>query len=272
MKLLDPTLPNDPVFDPDGLQAHRVRAAARRPLHPRRAPRRRLALGLATGAAAAAAVAIGTGTTSPIDARAALLEAAERTGAIESGRAISTLRSDHPNRQAEVRNEMRFQGDDLEIVSTGQETLPSGETIDRRLTFREVDGVAYQRVGDGEFRRIGTSVPPDRSEPQGGVDVPPAIAGQIANDQLIALVKAADDVTSDGSTYRGTVTTGQIEAAAPTTAGRPRGPSWDVLVKLEVTINDDGLIRRVVATGERDVKTTEFLDLGEPQVIERPIR
>lgn len=273
LDLLDPTRPDDPAFDPDGPQARRVRAAAVRPA-PAKAPRRapRLALGgLAAAVLAAAAVVVGTTTTAP-DARAALLQAAERTGAIGSGRAVYTLQVDHGDvgYKADVRNEIRFQGDDIEIVSTGRETLPSGETMERALTYRQIDGVGYQRSGDnGPFLRLG-SIAPERREDGQAVDIPVGIAGAPDNEKLVALVKAADGVTIDGNTYRAAVTAGEFEDAARTAAGRSRGPAWDRPVQLELTVGDDGLIRRVVAAEEDNVKTTEFFDLGEPQVIEKP--
>jgi hypothetical protein len=275
LDLLDPTRPDDPSFDPDGAQAQRVRAAAAavRPAAPRKPPRRapRLALGgLAATVLAAAAVVVGTTTTAP-DARAALLQAAERTGAVDSGRAVYTLHADHGavGYKADVRNEIRFSGDDFEIVSAGRETLPSGKTEERSLTYRQIDGVGYQRTGDGPWVRLG-AIAPERREDGQAVDIPVGIAGRVDNEQLVELAKAADDVTIEGNTYRATVTAGEFEDAAQTTAGRPQGPAWDAPVKLELTVDDDGLIRRVVATEEHNVKTTEFFDLGEPQVIAKP--
>jgi hypothetical protein len=262
LELLDPTRPDDPAFDPAGPQAQRVLAAAMRPVpEPRRAPKR-LALVLAAAAAVAVAVVLATGTTAPTDARAALLQAAERTSAIDSGRVVWTLKADltDPLYKADIRNEIRFSGNDLEMVGTGQETLPNGQILDRRTTFRLVDGIGYERDGDGRFQELG----PVSHEGQ------LQITGQIDNEALVALVRSTDDLTVDGSTYRGTVTAGEFEDAAPTAPGRAKGPAWNRPIKLELTIDGEGLIRRIVATGEHEVRTTEYLDLGSRQVIEKP--
>jgi hypothetical protein len=268
LDLLDPTRPDDTAFDPHGSQAERVRAAALARHAPdparHRTPRRRIALGLATVVAATAAVV--TSTTAPTDARAALLRAAERTGAIESGRVVWTLQADHPGPgyAAEVRNEVRFSGDDAEITSRGTETLPGGKVTERRTTFRLIDGVGYTRDDTRPGR------PFERLEPISRGGEPLAIVDQAGNEALVALVKSTRDLQVDGDTYRGTTTAGAIEDAAPTAPSRSKSPAWDQRVELELTVGDDGLIRRVIARGEHDTRTTEYLDLGEPQTIEAP--
>lgn len=256
---LDPTRADDPAFDPDGQQAQRVFTAAQR--KPQRAPRRRVALALATVATAAAATVVVTTTTSPTDARAALLQAAERTANIDSGRAAWTLEADRPEGyRASIRNEIRFSGDDSELVSRGTETLPDGRTLRSDLTIRRIDGIAYQREGDGAFTRIG---------PVSG-DGLFAITGQVDNKALVALVKSADDLEVEGDTYRGTVTAGEVEDAAPTAPGRAKGPAWDRPVSLEITVDRDGYIRFILIKGRYEMRTTEYSDLGQKQVIERP--
>jgi hypothetical protein len=48
------------------------------------------------------------------------------------------------------------------------------------------------------------------------------------------------------------------------------GGGWKRKVQLAVTVGDDGLIRRWEVSSPQLTQTTEYVDLGEPQVIQRP--
>jgi hypothetical protein len=58
--------------------------------------------------------------------------------------------------------------------------------------------------------------------------------------------------------------------AAPTATARASGGGWKRKVQLAVTVDDDGVIRHVKVSSPQLTQTTEYVDLGEPQVIERP--
>jgi hypothetical protein len=272
LAVLDPTRPDDPRFDPDGEQGRRVLSAAVAAPFPRasrRRPRRLVpVLGVVAAAAAAGIVLLPTG--SPDDARAALQRAAERTAAVESGRVIWTLRADPPGAARSVdRSEISFSGGDLEWRSRSEMVLDDGRRV--------VDGVTYVEVGsDGYFRddtRPGGAF--QRSAPSAESDFPHQLVEHVGSEALVALVRGADDFAAQsargGATrYRATVTAGQVFDASPTAAGRARGGAWARPVTLEVTVGDDGLIRRVVSTDDRATMTVEYRDLNSPQVIERP--
>lgn len=273
--LLDPTRADDPAFDPHGPQARRVRTAALAASAPpasrsRRRPGLPVALtGLAAAAALAVAVVILTASPAP-DARAALQAAAKRTAAVDSGRAVWTMRSRIPadGYTGEARHVIRFDGEDLEAVYRSREVVEGRPPMVSAETFREVDGIGYSRDDSrprARFERLA-----------GGTGEGPAqlIARQADNETLVALVRGAGDVTpdehADGSTtYRATTTAGEVEDAAPTAPGRG-GPGWNRKVRLEVTVAADGLIRRVVVRDGPTTRTTDYSDLGIPQRIERP--
>jgi hypothetical protein len=264
LDLLDPTRPDDPRFDPAGEQAARVRAAAltRRPA-PRPAGRRLVLAGAV--AAIAAALLVVVVVRSPTDARAALEAAAARTAAIESGRVVWTIRSDPPGPVWVVgRAEIRFQGGDLAYVSSGEIVLEDGR--------RERTGSAYREIGDDAYARDDTKPGArfERMPPTSEEDQPHKLVANVGSQGLIALARRADDLTTDGTTYRATTTAGEVFDAAPTAAGRFQGGAWDRPVTLEVVVGPDGLVRRVSVTDDHGTETTEYLDLGEPQVIERP--
>lgn len=270
LDLLDPTRPDDVAFDPDGAQARRVRAAALQ-VGPAPAPargRRRVAItGGAVAAAVVIAITVGT-STAPSDARAALQEAAQQTGQADSGRVIVTIVGEDPatGYRAEVRTEIRFQQEDLEVIRRGREAIPGRGQIETATTLRLIDGVAYERNDSrpsGRFRKIGKFDP-----------VTFQVTGQVDDDALVDLVRATRDVKAeeDGgvTTYRGTTTAGAVEDAAPTAHGRAQGPAWNREVGLELTVGEDGLIRHVVVRDGEFTRTTRYVDLGETQSIERP--
>ena len=285
---LDPTSADDPRFDPHGLQAHRVRAAAiaraeeatdlatRRRTHvaaPRRRmggaaarPRRRGALVVALAIAIVVVVVLAVAPRSAPDARAALQRAAERTASVESGRVIWTMRADPPGpMRGWDRSEVRFTGGDLEWTNRGRSVSPDGERFTSRTTYREIGDDAYVLEG-GRFERVA---------PSAESDFPHKLVQQVGSEKLIELARRADDLTEEpapggGTTYRATATAGEVFDAAPIAAGRAQGGAWRRSVELAVTVGDDGLITRVVSTGRDETMTTEYADLGEPQPIERP--
>lgn len=106
-------------------------------------------------------------------------------------------------------------------------------------------------------------------------DFPHKLVEQVGDDALVALALRADDLeptpAPDGDTvYRASATAGQVEDAVPTAPGRASGGAWERRVGLEIGVGDDGLIERVVTASKRTTMTTEYLDLGKRQVIERP--
>jgi len=278
LDLLDPTSADDPRFDPHGAQARRVRAAAvaRAEASPQTgSPRRRWRrLALAGGAVAALAVAaviVGT-TGSPSDARAVLRDAAARTAAIESGRVIWTQRWNVPSKRLRgaYREEIRFDGEDLESVVRGRD-VNRGRTYLARSTFREVDGVGYTRDDSRPGARF-------VREPFQISDQDPThlIVEQVGSVALVDLARRSNDLTTEresdgGVTYRATTTSGAVFDAAPRAAGRMRGPAWARAVRLEIGVGPDGLIRRVRTSSDIETTVTEYLDLGEPQRIEPPV-
>jgi hypothetical protein len=291
LDLLDPTDPQDPRFDPGGDQARRVRAAAVARAQARPTPQRprltRRSLALVAGAAAALAVAavLVSTTGSPSDARAVLRDAARRTAAVESGRVIWSVRASARKPRGgpfrdEYREEIRFDGDDLAAVARSRwvDGNRSGST---RTTYVEVDRVGYTR--DDSKPNAPFEREPFQSS---GQDPTHLIVKQVGSPALVELARRSDDLTTkegpDGSvTYRATATAGAVFDAAPRAAGRAKGPSFARPVRLEITVDGDGLIRRVrttsqiekTDTGYRDLSettVTEYLDLGEPQRIEAP--
>jgi hypothetical protein len=269
LELLDPTRADDPAFDPDGAQAHRVRVAAMRARPAARpAPRRRLALGGAAVAAAALIAAVVGTSTAPPDAVAALREAARQTAAADSGRVLVMVKGEGPiaGYRVDARTEIRFQREDLELVVRSREAIPGGPEMERALTLRRIDGIAYERDDSrpgGRFRKLGKVDP-----------VTFSVVGQVDDDGLVALVQSTRDVKAerdgDVTTYRGTTTAGAVEDAAPTAHSRSQGGEWDREVRLEVSVGEDGLIRHVTVRDREIVRTTRYSDLGEPQTIERP--
>jgi hypothetical protein len=272
LKLLDPTRPDDPRFDPRGDVGRRVRAAAvaAPPSRiPRRRPRRVVpALAVAAAAAAAGVVLLPTG--GPDDARATLQKAAERTAAVESGMVTWTLRADPPGPVRSVdRSEIRFSGGDLEWHSRSDGVLEDGRRVADRLTYVEVGDDGYIR--DDTEPGVGF----EHGGPTAESDFPHKLVEHVGSEALVALVRGAGDLATraapGGATaYRATVTAGQVFDASPTAAGRARGGAWDRPVTLEVTVGGDGLIRRVESGDDRSTMTIEYRDLNVPQAIERP--
>ena len=235
MKLLDPTRPDDPRFDPHGEQGRRVLAAAMSATASRRRVRPRLIAAAAVAACAALALILTTAGNPP-DARAALTRSLERMRDIDSGIVVMTI--------AGERNEVRFDGEDMEWTSS-------------LGVWQRVDGVEYENGkptgvtwGEGSF--------------------PHKLVAQVGTQSIVALVQRAPDLTTrelpNGFEYRATATAGEVFDALPIAAGRALGGAWKRRVPLEVTVKD-GLVRRVRAGEE----VTEYLSLGEPQSIERPV-
>jgi len=165
------------------------------------------------------------------------------------------------------RDELRFDGSDLELVTRSVVELP-GKKVERRLTLRQLDGVAYERDDsrpDARFRQVG------RVAPTGYAD---QLARHAGGEGLLRLVRAADDVVeeagADGTTYRATATVAEVEAAAPTAAGMAQNAASRKPVALRVDVTSDGRVRRVVAEPPGERRETEYLDLGVEQSIERP--
>jgi hypothetical protein len=221
MKLLDPTRPDDPRFDPHGEQGRRVLAAAKtRATRGRRGAERRRGGGaassrrgrLAAGGLVVVACALAAlfflPAGGPPDARAALAESLRHMREIDSGIVVMTIAGD--------RNEVRFDGADMEWTSSS-----------------------------GVWKRVGRQ-------------------------DIVRLAQRAPDLTTrelaDGFHHTATATAGEVFDAMPIAAGRAQGGAWRRPVPLEVTVRD-GYVRRV-RTGD---EITEYLSLGEPQSIERPV-
>lgn len=275
LELLDPTRADDPRFDPDGHHAERVRSAAlaRAASTPRRTaprPRGRTAVaGLVTACAVAAGVVVAVTATDAPDARASLVAAAERTDGFESGRVVLTERFHDPDGRVRGhdRSEVRFDGTDLELVTRSVVELPDRK-IERRVTVRQFDGVAYERDDtrpSAGFRRVGRVAPTSFHS---------QLARYAGGEGLLRLARAADDVVEqagpNGTTFRATATVAEIEAAAPTSAGVLPGPASRRPVALRVDVTGDGRVRRVVTEQPGLRREIEYLDLGVAQPIERP--
>jgi hypothetical protein len=275
-----PTRPDDPRFDPHGAQARRVRAraVARAEATASRPGGRRVLARVALGACVVAILAVAasvllTTTNSPPDARAALQQAAARTAAFDSGRVIYTSRAEPRGREPGfvARAEVRFDDDgDLEGVLRSRRVFPGGQTVSFAAeTFRDVDGRAYSR----DDSRPGEGWVPNGQAAE--TDHPHRLVDQVGSVALVALARRASDLTTEpaaggGTVYRATATAGEVFDAAPTATARGSGGGWNRKVQLAVTVGDDGLIRRWEVNSPRLTQTTEYLDLGEPQVIERP--
>jgi hypothetical protein len=205
------------------------RAGVRRP---------RLLAGAAFAAACVlAALVLLTPAARPPDARAALTQSLERMREIDSGIVVMTIAGD--------RNEVRFEGDDMEWTSA-------------LGVWQRVDGREYENG-----RPTGTRWTDD--------SFPHKLVAQVGKQSIVALAQRSPDFTSralpgGGFEYRATATAGEVFDAMPTAAGRAQGGAWRKRVPLEVTVRD-GYVRRVRAGEE----VTEYLKLGEPQSIERPV-
>lgn len=270
LDLLDPTHAGDPAFDPRSPQARRVLAAATAPRPASRPPRRRaprLALGGLAAAVLAAAVVVGTTTTGAPDARAALLQAAEKTGAADSGRLLWTSSMTAPaefDLSTRSRVEMRFDGENVDMTESGR-VEERGKVTETRSWFRLIDGRGYMRNATGP----GTGwVYSDGMEVNGML----MVSQQADNPALVKLVRSGADVTAEdgpsGSTvYRTTTTVGAYRDAAPISAGHSNSQEP---MHLEVTVGADGFIRRVHTRDAHTTETIEYFDLGTPQEFEAP--
>jgi hypothetical protein len=276
--VLDPTRPDDPRFDPHGAQARRVRAraVARAEATASRPAGRRVLARVALAACVVAILAVAASlllrTSSPPDARAALGQAAARMASFDSGRIIFTSRFEPraPEPASVCRHEVRFDGRDFESVSRCRLVFPGGRTVSQGPdTGWEVDGRGYER----DDSRPGARVVP-LGGPWGDGDFRKKLIEQVGSQALVALARRASDLTTEpaaggGTVYRATATAGAVFDAAPL-GRRASGGGWKRKVRLAVTVDDDGVIRRVEVSSPQLTMTTEFVDLGEPQVIERP--
>jgi hypothetical protein len=277
--VLDPTRPDDPRFDPHGAEGRRVRAraVARAEATASRPARRRVLARAALAACVVAMLAVAASvlltTSSPPGARAALQQAAARTASFDSGRIIFTSRFEPgaPEPGSICRHEVRFDGRDFESVSRCRVVSPGGRTVSQSAdTGWEIDGRGYTR----DDSRPGARVVP-LGGPWGDGDFRKKLVEQVGSEALVALARRASDLTTEpaaggGTVYRATATAGAVFDAAPLAAGRGSGGAFKRKVQLAVTVDDDGVIRRVEVSSPQLTMTTEFVDLGEPQVIERP--
>ncbi len=272
-------------LDPDGLIAHRVRAAAiaaaQQPglaTHgPRRTPRRapRIALG-ATAVAALAAVALAVGLpgggdgaapTAPADARAALLTAAERTAAFTSGHIVWKMAYNkfRPPMNFDLVNEVRFEGSDVEILWSSrfhETTPPSLRPTDRSGGTRIVGGQVFERYGKKPYRR--------KKDPRNSADAPAGVLTRVqAVDALTAAARAASGV-QEAAVGGGTRFTATVAAAEVPDQFRPPFTRTVRSVAITAIVSDDGAVRSLAlrAPGER-VDVT-FSELGQPQRIVAP--
>lgn len=271
---------------PDGTVGRRVRAAAiaaaQQPglaTHgPHATPRRppRLALG-ATAVAALAVVALAVGLpgggdgaapTTPADARAALLTAAERTAAFTSGHIVwkMSYKKARPPINVDLTNDVRFEGSDVHIVwsSRFHDTAPpTKRPADQSGATRVVDGQVFRRYGDRPYRR--ENEPDTRAEATAGV-----LTRMESADALTAAARAAAGV--EKATVRGATRF----SATVATADVPRQfrPPFERKVRsvaiTAIVGDDDGAVRSLAlrAPGER-VHVT-FTALGRPQGIVAP--
>jgi hypothetical protein len=277
--VLDPTRRDDPRFDPHGAQARRVRAraVARAEATASRPGGRRVLARVALAACVVAILAVAASvlltTSSPPNARAALQQAAARTASFDSGRVIYTYRAEPRGREPGyvARLEVRFDDDgDLEGVLRSRRVFPGGRTVSMGAeTFRDVDGRGYSR----DDSRPGAGWVPEGQAAD--KDHPHRLVDQVGSVALVALARRASDLTTQpaagwGTVYRATATAGEVFDAAPTATARASGGGWKRKVQLAVTVDDDGVIRHVEVSSPQATQTTEYVDLGEPQVIERP--
>jgi hypothetical protein len=277
--VVDGTRPDDPRFDPRGAQARRLRAraVARAEATASRPAGRGVLVGVALAvcvvAVLAGAASVLLTTSSPPGAGAALRQAAARTASFDSGRIIFTSRSAPRGGEPGYvsRDELRFDDGDFESVSRWGVVSRGGRTVSLGAdTSLEIDGRGYSR----DDSRPGAGFVP-LGGPWGDGDFRKRLIDQVGSEALVALARRASDLTTEpaaggGTVYRATATAGAVFDAAPLAAGRASGGGWKRKVRLAVTVDDDGVIRRVEVGSPQLTMTTTFVDLGERQLLERP--
>lgn len=264
---LDPASVDDGRFDPHGSVAERVLAGALAPAPARSAPVRRRAAVLGTTAVAATAVVAGVAITGSggdaLRPAAALAAAVERTAAFDSGRALvhTVVRGPDGTVDLDARHEIRFAPDASETTQRAAAGTPEAGTSLDGAVWRTVEGRSFLKREGGAWQPMPDAAPRDPL-----ADEARAIVGDRA---LADLVRRADGVTQDGSTFRAT-----LDGAAIRTLERPPfaiGELRDLdRVDLEMTVAGDGTIAELVV-GYGDVTRTITYDaLGEPQEIPVP--
>ena len=234
MKLLDPTRPDDPRFDPHGEQGRACSPRRRRAS--RAAARAGAARRRALVASCALAALVLTPPAGPPDARAALAQSLERMREIDSGIVRMTIAGD--------RNEVRFDGDDMEWTSASASGSASTVSSTR------------------------TASPPGRAWTEDSFP-----------HKLVAQVGSSRSSSSPGArptSRRANVPTAASSTARPPPRARSSTPcrSPPAAPRAERGSGGSrsrspcgtGYVRRVRAGEE----VTEYLNLGEPQSIERP--
>ena len=274
-------------LDPDGLTAHRVRAAAiaaaQQPglaAHgPRRAPRRAPRIAFAgAGVAALAAVALtiglpggGDGSSTapgPADARAALVSAAERTTAFTSGHIVWKMDYNQPSTGApgvnavnlELTNDFRYEGSDLDIRGTTDDRTPGAKRPDSAYGVRVVGGQTYWRYGDGPYELDKNA----RGDGTTGVQ-----SRLQAADALAAAARAAADVQQtavDGSTQY----TATVAAADVPNQFRPPLKRTADSVTITAIAGDNDALRSVALRAPGEAVDVTFSEMGQPQGIVAP--
>jgi hypothetical protein len=209
--------------------------------------------GLAAACALAAAVALGGGPGAPagLGPADALAQAARQTAAATSGVATTRIES------GAVRLDivLRFDGDDAEATIDQRD---AGGAVEHRV-LRLVDGVRYERLDDGAWRRLAG---------EGGDDVA-AVRAQIGNRAVVELARAAADVVRDGDAYRATLAAQALAGIEDAPLGLGEGISPEA-APIEITAGDDGLIRRVSVDTGSSRHTVSYSELGTPQAIAAP--
>lgn len=277
LRACDPLVDAADDVSPDSPMAQRVRTMAQAsapPAVPRTAParpRRSAAAIAVTGCLAAAGVAVGVGLdggggTAP-DARAALIDAAQRTASFDAGRIVWHMTFDDPQSGYDIDaiNDVRYDGAD---VDTHAETREHGLSGDPRLSvhrsdYRLVSGQAYLRSGDGPWKTVPS--PDDRGK--SGAAQWQAILESAKS--LGTLARRAPDVRradQEGhTTFRATVDGRDITG--------PLANQWAEAgsgIALAVTVDEDDLVQRITLDkGPSHVDVT-FAALGEPQGITAP--
>ena len=271
----DPVDHADPALDPDHPRARALLAAATAApaaRRPRRVPRR---LAVAAVAVAAGVVAIADGP-APLPARAAMVQAAQRTADFSSGRIITT--GEHTLHSTGFRSrfstDTRYDGTAVATHHENDEILPDGTPQARESDFRQVDGTLYERRAGEPWRRLGTG----SSAPE----LPAEVQRQTGNRALLDVLARTEGATrtaaaSGGEIVRATVRAADLELVPLPSALLPIASIEGDNRPMEITarIDDEGLLRVIEVRHDSDhahlLWRAEYRDLGVPQEIVAPM-
>ena len=277
---LDPVRDPAREFDPASPEARAVltRALARgaQPSPPvARTRRRRPAAIAVAGGVALAAIGgtvglVGSGGPSPLAPGEALAQAAERTARFDSGRIVWSGWSTGPaGFRAESVNDVRFDGDRVLITSRTDERLRDGSHRLAQGDYLQIGRRHWTRAPGGDWREQ-----PPIQQPG---EFAERVRGEVGDDRLVALVRAADDVRrEDDGALRAAIGHDELEEFA-----RGGGPAPDLAaaippvapgetVDISVRLDGEGRISRLVLRTGRVERVIEYSQLGTPQPIEAP--